>query len=78
MSHSITLIYGDGIGPEVVQSTLDIIEAAQLKVDWDIQLLGLSALDKKQTAVPVETLDSIKRNRVALKGPTHHTHWHWP
>ena len=70
MSHSITLIYGDGIGPEVVQSTLDIIEAAQLKVDWDIQLLGLSALDKKQTAVPVETLDSIKRNRVALKGPT--------
>lgn len=70
MSHSITLIYGDGIGPEVVQATLDIIEAAQVKINWDIQLLGLSSLDKMGVAVPKETIDSIKKNRVALKGPT--------
>lgn len=70
MNHSITLIHGDGIGPEVVQATVSIIEASGVKVDWDVQLLGLQALEKCQTVTPKETFDSIRKNKVALKGPT--------
>jgi isocitrate dehydrogenase (NAD+) len=70
VQHAITLIYGDGIGREVVESTLDIIEAAKVLVDWDVQLLGLSAVEKLNTAVPNNTLSSIRKNQVALKGPT--------
>lgn len=70
MTHSITLMYGDGIGPEVVQSAVDIIEASRLKVNWDVQLLGLKALERENNPLPIATLDSIKKNRIALKGPT--------
>lgn len=70
MTHTITLIHGDGIGPEVVQVTREIIEAAGVSVAWDHQLLGLSALEKTGSAVPKETLCSISTNKVALKGPT--------
>lgn len=70
MVHTITLIYGDGIGPEVVSSAVNIIEAAQVKVAWDEQLLGLKAIEHFNHAVPVKTIESIKKNKVALKGPT--------
>lgn len=70
MVHKITLISGDGIGPEVVSSTVQIIEASGVKITWDQQLLGLKALEKFDQTVPKETLASIKTNRVALKGPT--------
>jgi len=70
MPHTITLIYGDGIGPEVVQSAVDVIEAAGVKVTWLPRLLGLSAVDKCHDAVPTETIDTIKMTKVALKGPT--------
>ncbi|MCA9508619.1 MAG: isocitrate/isopropylmalate dehydrogenase family protein [Myxococcales bacterium] len=70
MSHSITLIRGDGIGPEVVGAAVDIIEAVGVKVDWDIQDLGVCALEKKGNATPKESFDSIIKNKVALKGPT--------
>lgn len=70
MAHSATLIYGDGIGPEVVQAAVDIIEASRVKIAWDVQLLGLQALKEVNNPVPPSTIDSIKRNHVALKGPT--------
>lgn len=70
MVHKITLIDGDGIGPEVICSAASIIEASGVKVEWDHQLLGLKALDKFDDSVPKSTLESIKRNKVALKGPT--------
>ncbi len=70
MTHTITLIYGDGIGPEVVSVTREIIETAGVKVDWDVQLLGLSAIEKTGNAVPSETISSIRKNKLALKGPT--------
>lgn len=70
MTHSITLMYGDGIGPEVVQAAVDIIEASQLHVNWDIELLGLKALERENNPLPKATIESIKKNRVALKGPT--------
>lgn len=70
MVHSITLIYGDGIGPEVVSSTVNIIEAASVKVAWDEQLLGLNAIERSNEVVPQKTIESIRRTKVALKGPT--------
>ena len=70
MSHTATLIYGDGIGPEVVQSAIDIIDAARVKINWERELLGLEAIEKENNPVPQKTIDSIRKNRVALKGPT--------
>lgn len=67
--HNITLIDGDGIGPEITSAVVDIIEAAKVKVNWDKCLAGQRAFDKKGEVLPKETLDSIEKNRIALKAP---------
>jgi isocitrate dehydrogenase (NAD+) len=67
--HRITLIAGDGIGPEITSAVVKILETAGLDVDWEPHLAGVAALEKHGTALPTELLDSIVRNRVALKGP---------
>jgi isocitrate dehydrogenase len=70
MKHTITLIPGDGIGPEVVFSAKKVIEAAGVQVVWEICEAGTESFKKGIiTGVPVETIESIKRNKVALKGP---------
>lgn len=69
MTHKITLIPGDGIGPEVVKPTLKIIKAAGVKVEWDSHLAGADALKKHGTTIPKGLMDSFERNKVALKGP---------
>ncbi len=69
MGAQITLIPGDGIGPEIVRSAVRVFEAAGAEVDWDWQIAGLSALNAGQGLLPHPTVDSIRRNRVALKGP---------
>jgi isocitrate dehydrogenase (NAD+) len=69
MTHQITLIAGDGIGPEVTEAVLRILQVAGVAVDWDRQDAGLAAFERRQTALPVELLDSVKRTKVALKGP---------
>jgi isocitrate dehydrogenase (NAD+) len=69
MKHTITLIPGDGIGPEIVAATVRIIEAAGVEVDWETQILGAQALEKFGSTLPESTLESIRRTRVALKGP---------
>ncbi len=69
MKHKITLIPGDGIGPEVTKPTLDIIKAAGVKVDWENYLAGAEALKKHHTTIPQQLMDSFDRNLVALKGP---------
>ena len=69
MKHTITLIPGDGIGPEVTAAVVSIVERAGLQVDWDPHLAGVEALERHGATLPAELLDSIKRNRVALKGP---------
>lgn len=69
MKHTITLIPGDGIGPEVTSSVVRIIEAAGLEVEWETYYAGAQALAKFGDTLPAELLDSIKRNKVALKGP---------
>jgi isocitrate dehydrogenase (NAD+) len=69
MKHKITLIPGDGIGPEVTAPALAIIKAAGVNVDWEKHLAGAEALKKHGTTIPKALMDSFERNRVALKGP---------
>ena len=65
----ITLIEGDGIGPEVTRAVVTILDAAGLQVEWEPQVAGVRALERHNTPLPPELLDSIERNTVALKGP---------
>jgi isocitrate dehydrogenase (NAD+) len=69
MKHKITLIPGDGIGPEVTAPTLAIIKAAGVDIGWEKQLAGAEALKKHGTTIPKELMESFEKNRVALKGP---------
>jgi isocitrate dehydrogenase (NAD+) len=67
--HTITLIPGDGIGPEVTEATRRVIEAAGVNIAWDVQNAGECVMAKQGTPLPQTVLDSIRKNRVALKGP---------
>jgi isocitrate dehydrogenase (NAD+) len=67
--HRITLIPGDGIGPEITSAVVKIVETAGLDVEWEPHLAGASAVEKHGATLPNELLDSIARNKVALKGP---------
>jgi isocitrate dehydrogenase (NAD+) len=67
--HTITLIPGDGIGPEVTEAVLRIFTVAGLSIEWERHDAGAMAFKRFGKSLPVELLDSIKRNRVALKGP---------
>src|SRR5438876_3699811 len=69
MPHRITLIPGDGIGPEVASAVVRIIDASGVQIDWERHIAGQQALDKFGTTLPEELLESITRNKVALKGP---------
>jgi isocitrate dehydrogenase (NAD+) len=69
MAHTITLIPGDGIGPEVSAAVVRIFAAAGVQIEWDRQEAGVIAFKRFGQTLPAELLDSIKRNKVALKGP---------
>jgi isocitrate dehydrogenase (NAD+) len=69
MTHRITLIPGDGIGPEVSAAVLRIIEAAGVRVEWERFVVGGHAQDVTGSSLPDEVIESVRRNRVALKGP---------
>ena len=69
MTHRITLIPGDGIGPEVAANVVRIIEASGVDIQWETHYAGAQALEKFGETLPSELLESIKRNKVALKGP---------
>src|SRR6478752_435522 len=69
MTHTITLIPGDGIGPEVTEAVLRVLHAAGVAIDWDRHDAGVLAFERTGRALPAELLDSIRRNKVALKGP---------
>jgi isocitrate dehydrogenase (NAD+) len=64
-----TLIAGDGIGPEITAATLQVLDAVGVQFDWDEEYGGMSAVDKAGTPLPNATLDSIRRTKLALKGP---------
>jgi len=69
MAHRVTLIPGDGIGPEVSLAAQRCIEATGVKIEWDEALAGADAMAKTGELLPESVLDSIRRNKVALKGP---------
>lgn len=69
MSHAITLIPGDGIGPEVTNAVVRVLDAAGVAIDWDRQDAGVIAFKKVGQTLPTELLDSVRRTKVALKGP---------
>ncbi|MBL8206315.1 MAG: isocitrate/isopropylmalate dehydrogenase family protein [Blastocatellia bacterium] len=69
MKHKITLIPGDGIGTEITSAVVRIIEAAGVQIEWDSFVAGAEALSRFGDPLPQPVLDSIKQNRVALKGP---------
>ena len=66
---TITLIPGDGIGPEIITSAVEVIEATGVKINWEYQEAGLSAIEKYKDPLPGHVLESVTRNKVLLKGP---------
>jgi len=69
MKHTITLIPGDGIGPEVTDAVVRIVNAAGVSIEWDQHDAGLLAVERTGQTLPIDLIDSVRRNTVALKGP---------
>ena len=67
--HNITLINGDGIGPEISDSVVKIIKTSGLEINWDIQTAGSDVIESEGTPLPQRVLNSIKKNKIALKAP---------
>jgi len=70
VKHTITLIPGDGVGPEVVEATRRVLEATGVEFQWDVISAGASALEKEGSLLPERLIESIRKNKTALKGPT--------
>ena len=69
MAHLITLIPGDGIGPEVSAAAVSVVEATGVEVQWDVQEAGAAVAEREGTPLPARVLESVRRSRTALKGP---------
>ncbi len=69
MAHRITVIPGDGVGPEIMDATIRVLEATGVDFDWDYREAGLHAAEKYGSVLPEEVLDSVRKNKVAIKGP---------
>lgn len=67
--HRLTLIPGDGIGPEITAAVTEIIKAAGIEIDWDVQTAGADVAEKEGVPLPERVIESIKKNKVALKAP---------
>jgi isocitrate dehydrogenase (NAD+) len=69
MPYTVTLVPGDGTGPELTEATRRVLEATGVELEWDLREAGVDVMEEAGTPLPPETLESIKRNGVALKGP---------
>ena len=69
MAYRVTLIPGDGTGPELASATRRVLEATGVRFDWDIQEAGTAAFEREGTPLPERVLESLRRNKVGLKGP---------
>src|SRR5437773_11503115 len=69
MTHHVTLIPGDGIGPEVCAAVVRIVEATGVQIEWERFVVGGHAQDLSGSSLPDEVIESVRRNAVALKGP---------
>jgi len=70
VKHTVTLIPGDGIGPEVVEATKRVLETTGVEFQWEVANAGASALEKEGSLLPERLLESIRKNKIVLKGPT--------
>ena len=69
MTYKITLIPGDGIGPEITKAATKVLAAAKIEIEWEVEEAGLVALKKYRDPLPQNVIDSIDKNKIALKGP---------
>jgi isocitrate dehydrogenase (NAD+) len=69
MKHKITLIPGDGTGPEITEATIRAVEATGVKIEWDVVQAGAEVYEKSGTVLPDYVIESLKKNKVGLKGP---------
>lgn len=69
MKHTITLIPGDGIGPEITEATIKVVEATGVDIKWDTVNAGAEVYEKEGTVLPDRVIKSLKKNRVGIKGP---------
>ena len=69
MKHTITLIPGDGIGPEITDATVKVVEATGVDIEWDIVWAGAEVYEKEGNVLPQKVIDSLKANKVGIKGP---------
>jgi len=69
MAHRVTLIPGDGIGPELAEATRRVLDATGIAFEWEVQEAGEATIASEGTPLPERVLDSIRRNKIALKGP---------
>lgn len=69
MKHKITLIPGDGIGPEIIAATVRVLDATGVDIEWETQILGAQALEKYGETLPEAAIESMRETKVALKGP---------
>ena len=69
MAHRVTLVPGDGTGPELTEATRRVLEATGVPFEWDVRHAGVDVMEEAGTPLPEETLASVRANRVALKGP---------
>ena len=69
MKHVVTLIPGDGIGPDITKATMRVMAAAGVEIEWETKAAGVAAVQEYHTPIPEETLESIRKNKLALKGP---------
>jgi isocitrate dehydrogenase (NAD+) len=69
MAHTVTLIPGDGVGPELSEAARRVLDASGAAIEWEVQQAGLNVMDAEGTPLPERVLDSIRRNKVGLKGP---------
>ena len=69
MTYTITLIPGDGTGPEIAEATRRVLEATGVAIEWDVQDAGAGVMEREGTPLPERVLESIRRNKVAIKGP---------
>ncbi|MEI7615081.1 MAG: isocitrate/isopropylmalate dehydrogenase family protein [Actinomycetota bacterium] len=69
MKHIITLIPGDGTGPEISDATVKVVEATGINVEWDVENAGADVFEKEGTVLPDSVINSLKKNKVGIKGP---------
>src|SRR5437764_3552410 len=69
MAHRVTLVTGDGTGAELTEATRRVLEATGVEFDWDVKEAGVDVMEEAGTPLPDDTLDSIRANKVAIKGP---------